>query len=277
MGLLNIMEERDVQIRGYKVRLPLDIYVVASANPEDYTNRGRIITPLKDRFGSQIRTHYPRRLEDEIAIMEAERTSFPVDGFKTSTPGLHEADRGGADPPGPPLHRDQPALRRVGARQHLQLREPPLQRAQARHPRGRDAGDAAAVAISAPSSPRRAARSSSRRSASRARRRCSASSPSAPCSTSSTRASRRRRAGRGGGRLQGGVSHRGLRRDGRRASTSASSATCARSTRRSGGSAPPTPRPWPPRSSSCSRACTSTRSSTRTARPATPATGAEPC
>ena len=60
VGLLNIMEERDVQIRGYKVRLPLDVFVVASANPEDYTNRGRIITPLKDRFGSQIRTHYPR-------------------------------------------------------------------------------------------------------------------------------------------------------------------------------------------------------------------------
>ena len=71
VGLLNIMEERDVQIRGYKVRLPLDLFVVASANPEDYTNRGRIITPLKDRFGSQIRTHYPRTLEHEIAIMEA--------------------------------------------------------------------------------------------------------------------------------------------------------------------------------------------------------------
>jgi magnesium chelatase subunit I len=86
VGLLNIMEERDVQIRGYKVRLPLDLYVVASANPEDYTNRGRIITPLKDRFGSQVRTHYPRRPEDEIAIMEAERTSFPADGFQTVTP-----------------------------------------------------------------------------------------------------------------------------------------------------------------------------------------------
>ncbi len=86
VGLLNIMEERDVQIRGYKVRLPLDLYVVASANPEDYTNRGRIITPLKDRFGSQIRTHYPRRLDDEIAIMEAERTSFAGDGFKTTSP-----------------------------------------------------------------------------------------------------------------------------------------------------------------------------------------------
>jgi magnesium chelatase subunit I len=86
VGLLNIMEERDVQIRGYKVRLPLDLYVVASANPEDYTNRGRIITPLKDRFGSQIRTHYPRRLEDEIAIMEAERTQFASDGVATQTP-----------------------------------------------------------------------------------------------------------------------------------------------------------------------------------------------
>jgi magnesium chelatase subunit I len=86
VGLLNIMEERDVQIRGYKVRLPLDLYVVASANPEDYTNRGRIITPLKDRFGSQIRTHYPRRLEDEIAIMEAERTRFADGGWETTTP-----------------------------------------------------------------------------------------------------------------------------------------------------------------------------------------------
>ncbi len=86
VGLLNIMEERDVQIRGYKVRLPIDVYVVASANPEDYTNRGRIITPLKDRFGSQIRTHYPKRLEHEIAIMDAERTTFPVDGIETRSP-----------------------------------------------------------------------------------------------------------------------------------------------------------------------------------------------
>jgi magnesium chelatase subunit I len=86
VGLLNIMEERDVQIRGYKVRLPLDLYVVASANPEDYTNRGRIITPLKDRFGSQIRTHYPKRVEDEIAIMEAERTAFADQGLETKSP-----------------------------------------------------------------------------------------------------------------------------------------------------------------------------------------------
>jgi len=74
VGLLNVLEERDVQVRGYKIRLPLDILLVASANPEDYTNRGRIITPLKDRFGSQLRTHYPFEveLEKEIAIQEAE-------------------------------------------------------------------------------------------------------------------------------------------------------------------------------------------------------------
>ena len=72
VGLLNVLEERDVQIRGYKVRLPLDVLLVASANPEDYTNRGRIITPLKDRFGSQIRTHYPLDINTEMAIVEQE-------------------------------------------------------------------------------------------------------------------------------------------------------------------------------------------------------------
>jgi magnesium chelatase subunit I len=76
VGLLNLMEERDVQIRGYKVRLQLDLFVIASANPEDYTSRGRIITPLKDRFGAQIRTHYPEDPEVEIAIADAEQTTF---------------------------------------------------------------------------------------------------------------------------------------------------------------------------------------------------------
>ena len=69
VGLLNVLEERDVQIRGFTVRLPLDIVLVATANPEDYTNRGRIITPLKDRFGAQIRTHYPADTETELAIV----------------------------------------------------------------------------------------------------------------------------------------------------------------------------------------------------------------
>ncbi|HQU27074.1 MAG TPA: AAA family ATPase [Acidimicrobiales bacterium] len=72
VGLLNVLEERDVQIRGHLVRLELDVMVVATANPEDYTNRGRLITPLKDRFGSQIRTHYPDDLSTEIAIVQQE-------------------------------------------------------------------------------------------------------------------------------------------------------------------------------------------------------------
>ena len=77
VGLLNILEERDVQIRGFVVRLPLDLFVVASANPEDYTSRGRIITPLKDRLGSQIRTHYPKTLDQEIEIVRQEKLRFP--------------------------------------------------------------------------------------------------------------------------------------------------------------------------------------------------------
>jgi magnesium chelatase subunit I len=72
VAMLNVMEERDIQIRGYVLRLPLDVLVVASANPEDYTNRGRIITPLKDRFGAEIRTHYPQEIEDEIAVIRQE-------------------------------------------------------------------------------------------------------------------------------------------------------------------------------------------------------------
>jgi magnesium chelatase subunit I len=72
VAMLNVMEERDIQIRGYVLRLPLDVLVVASANPEDYTNRGRIITPLQDRFGAEIRTHYPTELEDEVAVIRQE-------------------------------------------------------------------------------------------------------------------------------------------------------------------------------------------------------------
>lgn len=88
VGLFNILEERDIQIRGYKVRLPLDVYLVASANPEDYTSRGRIITPLKDRYGSEIRTHYPRTLDHEIAIMERERSRFEDTGVVVTVPAF---------------------------------------------------------------------------------------------------------------------------------------------------------------------------------------------
>ncbi len=85
VGLLNVLEERDVQVRGYKVRLPLDVMLVASANPEDYTNRGRIITPLKDRFGSQIRTHYPVEVGIEMAIAAQEARPVPAAGGRPVT------------------------------------------------------------------------------------------------------------------------------------------------------------------------------------------------
>jgi len=72
VSLLNVLEERDIQVRGYQLRLPLDLLMVASANPEDYTNRGRIITPLKDRFGAEVRTHYPLDLSDELSLIAQE-------------------------------------------------------------------------------------------------------------------------------------------------------------------------------------------------------------
>jgi len=82
VGLFNILEEKDIQIRGFNVRIPMDIMLVFTANPEDYTNRGNIITPLKDRIDSQILTHYPRTLEEGMAItgQEAhiERDGLPV-------------------------------------------------------------------------------------------------------------------------------------------------------------------------------------------------------
>ncbi len=86
VGLFNLMEERDIQIRGFKVRLPVDIVIIASANPEDYTSRGRIITPLKDRFDAQIRTHYPRDTQTEIAIVEQEVPATDRDGCPVRIP-----------------------------------------------------------------------------------------------------------------------------------------------------------------------------------------------
>jgi magnesium chelatase subunit I len=86
VGLFNIMEERDIQIKGFSVRLKLDVVIVASANPEDYTNRGRIITPLKDRYSSRIRTHYPVSPEAEAQIVEQERRRFECDGCSIVMP-----------------------------------------------------------------------------------------------------------------------------------------------------------------------------------------------
>ncbi len=90
VGLLNVLEERDVQVRGYKIRLPLDVLLVASANPEDYTNRGRIITPLKDRFGSQIRTHYPLDVQTEMQIVRQEARPASIGDVSVTYPSFME-------------------------------------------------------------------------------------------------------------------------------------------------------------------------------------------
>ena len=86
VAFFNIMEENDFQIKGFPVRLPLDTFIVATANPEDYTSRGRIITPLKDRFDVQIRTHYPLERKYEIQIMEQEIRSLSTEGLSTCVP-----------------------------------------------------------------------------------------------------------------------------------------------------------------------------------------------
>src|ERR1700743_3066233 len=83
VALLNVLEERDIGVRGYALRLPMDVVLVASATPEDYTNRGRIVSPLKDRFGAEIRTHYPLTLENELALIEQEA----VVGWDGAAPG----------------------------------------------------------------------------------------------------------------------------------------------------------------------------------------------
>src|SRR6266516_365765 len=88
VGLLNVLEERDIAVRGYALRLPLDLILIASANPEDYTNRGRIITPLKDPFGAEIRTHYPATLTDELALVRQEaEISWPGGDPGAALPG----------------------------------------------------------------------------------------------------------------------------------------------------------------------------------------------
>src|SRR5437867_5349850 len=93
VGLFNVLEERDVQIRGYPVRLDLDVCLVFSANPEDYTNRGRIVTPLKDRIGSVVRTHYPESVDEGIQIAEQNAwldRSASASGVKVETPRFME-------------------------------------------------------------------------------------------------------------------------------------------------------------------------------------------
>ena len=122
VGLLNVLEERDVQIRGYRIRLPLDIIVVATANPEDYTNRGRIITPLKDRFGAQIRTHYPYDTMTEVRSWSPRPSCpRPDPGHRSGVP---QRGRGRGQPTGPAQFAPEPTQRCLRAPLHRQLRDP---------------------------------------------------------------------------------------------------------------------------------------------------------
>jgi len=123
VGLLDVLEERDVQIRGHKVRLPLDVMFVASANPEDYTNRGRIITPLKDRFGARVRTHYPIDVATELAIIEAEARPLAGLGIRVDVPAFMTEIVARLSQLARRSPRREPALWRLGTAQHRQLRD----------------------------------------------------------------------------------------------------------------------------------------------------------
>ena len=161
VGLFNIMQEGDVQIKGYPVRLPLDVLLVFTANPEDYTARGKIITPLKDRIGSEIRTHYPATLEQGIAITRA----GSVDSTRPSPIEVRVPDyiREVVEQhrvPGARGQAGRQALRRLAAAADLGAGERRLERRAARAASRRDRGGAARARRLLPRCPRSPASSS---------------------------------------------------------------------------------------------------------------------
>ena len=134
VGLFNVLEERDIQIRGYPIRLDLDLCMVFSANPEDYTNRGRIVTPLKDRIGSVVRTHYPLTRELGMAIND-QNAWVERDGGHLAVPIYIKEVVEEMSAPGPDLElARQPGVGRVGPDVDRQPRERHLQRRTALHP-----------------------------------------------------------------------------------------------------------------------------------------------
>ena len=146
VAMFNVLEERDIQVRGYSLRLPLDLLLVATANPEDYTNRGRIITPLKDRFGAEIRTHYPLEVDDEVALISQEAAArrrgarAPGRGRRPAHPRAARARPRSTSAPASrarfaiaaPRASSASALRRVGPRRRARGRRPHLRRADGR-------------------------------------------------------------------------------------------------------------------------------------------------
>ena len=256
VGLLNVLEERDVQIRGYKIRLPLDVLLVASANPEDYTNRGRIITPLKDRFGSQIRTHYPLDADTEVDDHgpggQAPRRSTGVGRGAR----LHGRDHRHDQPARPGQHPRQPAQRRQRAAVGRQLRDRRGQRAAPRAASGEsvvvprvDDLDAMAAA--------RAARSRSRRSTTVARARSSTTSSGAVLTVFKARVAPEHTRDVIAAFEEGAIAHTGEDVPSRRARRARrDGAGAARAGRRRSPAATSRRPRSPPPSRSCSRACT---------------------
>ena len=142
VGLFNILQEGDVQIKGYPVRLPLDVMMVFSANPEDYTARGKIITPLKDRIGSEIRTHYPATRHEGMAITSAGSVGAATRRRRPGA-GLHPRSGRGSRVPGPAGTEDRQALRRQPTPPHFAARERRLECGAASAARRREPGRAA--------------------------------------------------------------------------------------------------------------------------------------
>ena len=129
VGLFNVMEERDVQVKGYRIRLPVDVLVVASANPEDYTSRGRIITPLKDRYAAQIRTPLPAHARARAAGGAPGGGAPLGGGDRDGGARLHGGGGGAHDLRGARQPGRQPGLRGLGAHDHRELRDAARQRA----------------------------------------------------------------------------------------------------------------------------------------------------
>ena len=276
VGLLNVLEERDVQVRGYKIRLPLDVMLVASANPEDYTNRGRIITPLKDRFGSQIRTHYPLDVETEVAIMRQEARPPSVGDVQVTVPDYLEQVIATFSQM---ARSSNQVNQRSGVSVRLSVSNLEVLGANALR-RGLRAGER--VGRAAGVRPRRARRVDERQDRDRvARRRPRRRDPREP------RQGRRAHRVQGAGharsgprrhrRVRGGHRrpHRRGHRVGRRGAAGRADPGAARRRARRSPAATSRRRPSPPPSSSCSRACTCRSASTRTpSRPAPPTAAA---
>ena len=143
VGLFNILEERDVQIRGYPIRFDIDVLILFSANPATYNRSGKVIPQLKDRIGSVIHTHYPRERQLGIQIMEQE-AGIELDGeFPGGRAVLHARDRRADQHRGPALEVRRPPVGRQRPAEHRQLSHDGRQRAAARRRAGRTAGRAA--------------------------------------------------------------------------------------------------------------------------------------